>query len=62
MLYATIMTLFIVPILYDLLYRKQPKTVDLGDENLDDVPDEAEELIEEMTQQSGNGDKSQEEE
>ena len=56
------MTLFIVPILYDLLYRKQPKTVDLGDENLDDVPDEAAELIEEMTQQSGNGDKSQEEE
>ena len=48
------MTLFIVPILYDLLYRKQPKTVDLGDENLDDVPDEAAELIEEMTQQSGN--------
>ena len=56
------MTLFIVPILYDLLYRKQPKTVDLGDENLDDVPDEAAESIEEMTQQSGNGDKSQEEE
>lgn len=62
LLYATIMTLFIVPILYDLLYRKQPKTVDLGDENLDDVPDEAAELIEEMTQQSGNVDKSQEEE
>ena len=62
LLYATIMTLFIVPILYDLLYRKQPKTVDLGDENLDDVPDEAAELIEEMTQKSGNGDKSQEEE
>ncbi len=68
LLYATIMTLFIVPILYDLLYRKQPKTVDLGDENLDDVPDEAAELIEKMTQQSdsvadnNNADKSQEEE
>ena len=62
------MTLFIVPILYDLLYRKQPKTVDLGDENLDDVPNEAAELIEEITQQSdgvadnNNADKSQEEE
>lgn len=30
--YATLMTLFIVPIMYDLLYRKQVRKVDLGDE------------------------------
>lgn len=48
LLYATLMTLFIVPILYDLLYRRQPKTVDVGEDNLDDIPDEAAELIAQM--------------
>ena len=34
LLYATFMTLFIVPILYDLLFRrKELKVVDLGDES-----------------------------
>lgn len=45
LLYATFMTLFIVPILYDILYRKQPKLVDIGKENLDDIPDETSESI-----------------
>lgn len=30
--YATLMTLFIVPALYDIFYRRQLKAVDLGDE------------------------------
>ncbi len=30
--YATLMTLFIVPVMYDILYRKEIKKVDLGDE------------------------------
>lgn len=30
--YATLMTLFIVPVLYDIFYRKELKAVDLGDE------------------------------
>lgn len=30
--YATLMTLFIVPALYDIFYRKEMKAVDLGDE------------------------------
>jgi multidrug efflux pump subunit AcrB len=34
LLYATLMTLFIVPTLYDLLYRKaEMKVIDLGDES-----------------------------
>ena len=45
LLYATIMTLFIVPVLYDLLYRRQPKEIDVGEDNLDEIPDEAAELI-----------------
>lgn len=32
LLYATLMTLFIVPVLYDLLFRRELKNVDLGDE------------------------------
>ncbi len=35
--YATLMTLFIVPVLYDILFRRELKPVDLGDlESLDD--------------------------
>ncbi len=33
LLYATFMTLFIVPVLYDLLFRRELKKVDLGDED-----------------------------
>lgn len=31
--YATLMTLFIVPVLYDLIFRRALRTVDLGDED-----------------------------
>jgi multidrug efflux pump subunit AcrB len=43
--YATLMTLFVVPVMYDLLYRKQPKEVNVGDDSVDDVPDDAAEFI-----------------
>ena len=44
--YATLMTLYIVPILYDILFRKPPLNVDVGsDDELDDVPDDAAEYI-----------------
>lgn len=39
--YATLMTLFIIPVMYDILFKKPPLDVDTGDENLDDIPDEA---------------------
>lgn len=45
LLYATLMTLFIEPVLYDIFYRKQPKKVDIGSDNLDDVPDDAAEYL-----------------
>ncbi|MCR5837780.1 MAG: efflux RND transporter permease subunit [Lachnospiraceae bacterium] len=45
LIYSTFMTLFIVPVMYDILYKKQPKNIDVGDENLDDIPDEASELL-----------------
>lgn len=44
--YATFMTLFIIPIMYDILFKKQPLDVDIGRENLDDIPDDAKEFIE----------------
>ena len=31
LLYATLMTLFIVPVMYDILYRKQPKKVEISE-------------------------------
>ena len=42
--YATLMTLFVVPVMYDLLYRRKPKQVDVEDD-LDDAPDDAAEFL-----------------
>lgn len=47
LLYATLMTLFIVPVMYDIFYRKQPHQVDLGADDLDEILDEAQEYIQE---------------
>ncbi len=44
LLYATLMTLFIIPVMYDILFRKQPHVVDVGDD-LNDVPDDAAEFL-----------------
>ena len=50
--YATLMTLYIVPILYDILFRKPPLNVDVGsDDELDDIPDDAAEYIAQNTAQ-----------
>ncbi len=44
--YATLMTLYIVPIMYDILFKKPPLKVDIGDEsNFDDIPDDAAEFL-----------------
>ena len=48
--YATLMTLFIVPVMYDILYRRTPKQVDVGDD-LDDVPDDAAEYLQSHRQE-----------
>lgn len=42
LVYATFMTLFIVPVLYDIFYRRKLKKVDLGDE---DTLNEADDII-----------------
>ena len=43
--YATIMTLYVVPLLYDLLFKKPPLNIDGGSDDLDDIPDDAAEYI-----------------
>ena len=50
MAYATFMTLYIVPIMYDILYRKVPKEVDLGNENIDDDPGDAAAYLQERAE------------
>lgn len=54
LIYATFMTLFIIPVMYDILYRKQPKVVDVGDDSIDDVPDDAAEFIAELEKKELN--------
>lgn len=43
--YATMMTLYVVPLLYDLLFKKPPLNIDVGSDDLDDIPDDAAEYI-----------------
>jgi multidrug efflux pump subunit AcrB len=45
MVYGTLMTLIIVPVIYDILFKHEPRNVDIGGDNLDDVPDDAAEFI-----------------
>ena len=42
---ATIMTLYVVPLLEDLLFKKPPLNIDVGSDDLDDIPDDAAEYI-----------------
>lgn len=46
LLYATFMTLYVVPVMYDILYRRVPREVDLGDEPIDDDPGDAQAYLE----------------
>ena len=50
--YATLMTLYIVPVIYDLLFRRPPLSVDVGDD-LDEAPDDAAEFIEQLKNSAG---------
>ncbi len=43
--YATIMTLYIIPMMYDSFFKRQPLVIDVGGDNIDDVPDDAAEFI-----------------
>ncbi|MCR4596219.1 MAG: efflux RND transporter permease subunit, partial [Lachnospiraceae bacterium] len=43
--YATLMTLFVIPVMYDILFKKQPVDVDTGSDDLDDIPSDAEEYL-----------------
>ena len=56
LLYATLMTLFVEPVLYDIFYRKQPKVVDVGEDDLDKVPDDAADFLEKLREKEPAGD------
>lgn len=45
MIYATAMTLIIVPVIYDILFKRNPRNVDIGSDDMDDIPDDAAEFI-----------------
>jgi multidrug efflux pump subunit AcrB len=49
MTYATLMTLYVVPLMYDLLSRRPPLQIDVGGDELDDVPDDAAEYLSRQT-------------
>lgn len=51
--YATLMTLFIIPVMYDILFKRPPVNVDIGSENLDDVPDDASDYLLQKAERAG---------
>ena len=44
LLYATLMTLYIIPVIYDIFFKSQPLNIDTGDD-LEEVPDDAAEYL-----------------
>lgn len=52
--YATLMTLYIIPVMYDILFKKAPLQVDVGSENLDDMPDDASEYMEQLNDKNAD--------
>ena len=47
LMYATLMTLFIIPVMYDILFKRQPTNVDIGSEDLEEELDDAGEFLKE---------------
>ena len=47
LIYATLMTLYIIPVMYDIFFKRTPLSVDTGDD-LEEAPDDAAEFIAEM--------------
>lgn len=56
--YATLMTLFIIPVMYDILFKKKPINVDIGQENLDDVPDDAADYLRQKAEKAEKPEKT----
>jgi len=56
LLYATFMTLYIVPVMYDIFFKKQPLNVDVGDDMDDAIDDAAQFLKEREAREEANDD------
>lgn len=54
MTYATFMTLYIVPVMYDILFKRPPLQIDVGGDELDDVPDDAAEFLAESRKEAAD--------
>lgn len=54
LLYATLMTLYIVPIMYDILFKRKPMNVDVGDD-LEEAVDDAAQFLKELKEKEGAG-------
>ena len=48
--YATLMTLYIVPIMYDILFKRPPLNVDVGEEDLEGELDDAAQFLQETAE------------
>ena len=62
LLYATLMTLFIIPVMYDILFKKPPLNIDVGGDNIDDIPDDAAEFMLQMKKEKEEKEQPQKEE
>ena len=51
LMYATLMTLYIVPVLYDIICRKPPQNIDVGEDDVDELLDDAAEFMQQLEQE-----------
>lgn len=58
LLYATFMTLYIVPVMYDILFKRQPLNVDVGSD-IDEELDDAAEFLQSQAAQEISGAKAE---
>jgi multidrug efflux pump subunit AcrB len=60
--YGTLMTLVIIPVLYDIFFKKRPYVVDIGTEDLNDAPDDAAEYLESLQTKETEAEQAEESE
>ena len=58
--YGTLMTLVIIPVLYDIFFKKRPHVVDIGTEDLNDAPDDAAEYLESLQTEESEAEQAEE--
>ncbi|MBQ6239759.1 MAG: efflux RND transporter permease subunit [Firmicutes bacterium] len=51
LIYATLMTLYIIPVMYDIFSKKELKEINIDETGMDEMPDDAEEYLQRLAEE-----------